>query len=61
MFRFQDFKYQYSLTIALFGADDILDADSVTEEKVKEHGMMAWNGVFPKLQKRMGKTNKPSL
>ena len=46
---------RFNTTYLLFGADDLSDTDLITEEKVKELGMMAWKGVFPKLQQRMGK------
>ena len=53
-------KHQYSLSIAIFGADDLSDTDLITEEKVKKLGYVAWNEVLRDgNQKRMGKTNKP--
>ena len=61
MFRFNT-KHQYSLSIAIFGVDDLSDTDLITEEKVKKLGMIAWNDVLRDgNQKRMGKTNKPSF
>ena len=61
VFRYNS-KYQYSFTIALFGGGDLSDTDLLTEEKIKEHGVMAWRvGALKGYQRRVGKTNKPSF